>query len=93
MTFELEKTGVPRRTQATTQIQEHRRRHPNIWMCPNCKTAHPIHQWHHGTVDGREYCDYCDAKRVILNHMKSTSWRRQTHYCGNCGWREQVQLR
>ncbi|MGA3405550.1 MAG: hypothetical protein ABSD49_07460 [Candidatus Bathyarchaeia archaeon] len=90
MTVELEKVILQRRIQAA-QVQEHRRgRHLDIWLCPNCRTVHPIHRWHHGTVDGREYCDYCDAKRVILNHMKPTSWRRQSHYCGNCGWRGEL---
>ena len=82
---------LEQRTPAGVQVFEHRRgRHPVTWLCPNCQTVHPIHRWHHGTVDGREYCNYCNAKRVILNHMKPTSWRTRSRYCNYCGWRGQV---
>jgi hypothetical protein len=92
-TARLERPAFERRGQVIVQVQEHRRgRHPEIWLCPECQFAHPIHRWHHGTVDGREYCDYCDAKRVILNHMKPTSWRIRQFYCSNCGWRGQLGL-
>ena len=85
--------SIGRRRTAAIQVIEHRThdRHPEIWLCPNCRIVHPIHHWHHGTVDGREYCDFCDAKRVILNHMKSTSWRKRERYCGICGWRGPVE--
>jgi len=81
---------LERRTAAGQQVFEHRRRHPITWLCPNCQAVHPIHRWHHGTVDGKEYCNYCNAKRVILNHMKPTSWRTRSRYCNSCGWRGQV---